>query len=82
MAGSYSSNQLNMIFFGSMTQAIFSASLFLWLMRDYRVEAVQKRDEKSKGQIRSRLHPISFIGLWSLAHLFGLGQSHFTGADL
>jgi hypothetical protein len=59
------------LFFGSFAQAVFSGALFLYLMRDYRLEAVPKRDEKSKGMQRRGLHPISFIGLWMLLHLFG-----------
>jgi hypothetical protein len=69
--GGYGLAQMNMLFFGSFAQAVFSGALFLWLMRDYRVEAVPKRDEKSKGLQRRGLHPISFIGLWMMAHLFG-----------
>jgi hypothetical protein len=66
-----SMNQMNLMLFGTMAQAVFSGALFLWLMRDYRLEAVAKRDEKSKRVVREGLHPISFIGLWTMAHLFG-----------
>jgi hypothetical protein len=66
-----SMNQMNLLLFGTMAQAVFSGALFLWLMRDYRVEAVAKRDEKSKAVLREGLHPMSFIGLWTMAHLFG-----------
>jgi hypothetical protein len=71
LVDSYSMGQLNTLFFGSFAQAVFSGALFLYLMRDYRVEAVQKRDEKAKAVLRRGLHPISFIGLWMMAHLFG-----------
>jgi hypothetical protein len=67
----YGLSQTNALFFGSIAQAVFSGALFLYLMRDYRVEAVAKRDEKSKAVVRIGLHPISFIGLWAMAHLFG-----------
>jgi hypothetical protein len=66
-----SMNQTNLLLFGTMAQAVFSGALFLYLMRDYRVEAVAKRHEKSKVVVREGLHPMSFIGLWAMAHLFG-----------
>jgi hypothetical protein len=70
-ANYYGLSQTNALFFGSIAQAVFSGASFLYLMRDYRVEAVQKRDEKAKAVVRVGLHPISFIGLWAMAALFG-----------
>jgi hypothetical protein len=67
----YSIGIVSSLFFGSFAQAVFSGLLFLYVMRDYRLEAVPKRDEKSKGMRRRGLHPMSFIGLWMLLHLFG-----------
>lgn len=70
-SANYSYNPMSVLFFGSIAQAIFTGALFLWLMRDYRVEAVPKRDEKAKLRQGMGLHPISFIGLWLMDYLFG-----------
>jgi hypothetical protein len=65
------SNPMSILFYGSVAQAVFSGLSFLWLMRDYRVEAVPKRDEKAKLRQGMGLHPMSFMGLWTMAFLFG-----------
>jgi hypothetical protein len=57
------------ILLGTMAQALFSGALFLWLMRDYRVEAVPKRYEKAKLTQSIGLYPSNFIVLWTMAHL-------------
>ncbi len=61
------------ILWGGLIQAVGTSIVMLRLMASPRKGIVPKRenDEKSKSRLRDGLHPITFIGLWTLAYISG-----------
>lgn len=61
------------ILLGSIIQAIGSGVIILRLMSNPREGIIPKRDsaEKSKTRLREGLHPMTFVGFWSMTYFTG-----------